>query len=387
MRLKFYLALLTIVSSFSCFAQVITIRGRITDDKTGAGIPGVSILSGSMGTSADDKGNFVFYVQQSVVEESGITASCIGYQTVHLTDFTDNFTLPMTPVVTELKPVGVSPDAEYLVKKAYRRIELNYLNTDFNITGMERMTHTLRDTFGYQYYYSNTSKIRIYMSPYTVKPAIAQVGLMEKNELIKRNPKALRIRFFDGYKLVLNHDFVHTGAIMLRGDTAKFRYKLNRKEVINGRKTYVVNFYSNIKEGDAGILYIDTASLAFVRILYTKHNVTPLNAIALDRVTCSAEYSRRDGGWTLDAVKFNSATIYKGYEVARSEDFQTAVLLNSNAAQIPADAVIVDRAIDEMVKPYEHFSAADKKIPADINKLIKKTFPKIDTPAMASQTH
>jgi hypothetical protein len=387
MRIKFYLSLLMLAVGLTTTAQIVTLRGKVINAKTNDAVPGASILSGSFGTSADDKGNFVFYVQQAVIEESGITVSSIGFQTSHLTDITDNYNVTLTPMIQELKTVAISPGAEYIVQKAFRQIPQNYINKGFNITGMQSMVHSVRDTFGYQYYYLNKAKVKIYMSAYADTPAVAQVGLMEKEEKIKNNPKARKVSFLDGYTLALTHDDVHLNAPMLKGDLVKFRYKLNRKELIDGRKTYVVNYYSNGRNHNAGILYIDTATYAFVRILSTKYNVKVASAVDLNKVTTFIQYRRYDDKWALDAVKFNSIADVKGYELERTEQFQVGAITTEYAAQLPMDAILKPRAADNVVIPYDGFSAADKKMPKNIQKAMDGSFQKIKIPEIADSVH
>jgi len=107
--------------SVSSQAQIVTLRGRVTDAKTGELVPGASILSGSFGTSADSSGKFVFYVQQSVIEESGITVRSIGYQTVHITDITENYNVPLSPAIQELMMVKSHFLLSLLFRKRFGR--------------------------------------------------------------------------------------------------------------------------------------------------------------------------------------------------------------------------------------------------------------------------
>jgi len=387
MSTKLYLSLFILAVSVTATAQIVTLKGKVTNAKTGAAVPAASVLSGSFGTSADGNGNFVFYVQQSVVEESGITISSIGYQTIHITDFSDNFNVTLKPTIQELAEVNIPLGAEFIVQKAYRQIAQNYLNKGFNITGTQNMIHSVRDTFGYQYYYVNNAKVKIYMSAYADTPAVTQVGLMEKDERMKNNPKARKVAFINGYSLALTHDDVHLNAVPLRGNPARFKYKLNRKELIDGRKTYVVNFYSNGKDANAGILYIDTATYAFVRVLNTKYNVKINSAIDLNKLTSFIQYRKYGNRWALDAVKFNSVTEADGYAVERTDEFQAGVITTDQAAQLPPGAVIKPREKDNEVKPYDGFSTADKQMPATLQKAADNAFQKTKIPVIADRVH
>lgn len=208
MKYKFCLILPALVLTIKSLAQIITIRGKIVDKTTHTGIPGASVLSGNFGTSADENGNFVFYIQQTAVEESGITARCIGYQTVHITEFTDNFELSMEPAPKELKEVRILSGAEGIVQKAYRQIGENYVSSSLNMIGLEHTINSVRDTFGYQYYFTSKAKLKIYMSPYGTVPVIYQVGLTEKQQEVESNPAAARINFFNGMVTAQMNDYV-----------------------------------------------------------------------------------------------------------------------------------------------------------------------------------
>jgi len=385
MKITFYLSMFLLALSMTSSAQLITLRGRVTDAETGKAVPGASILSGSFGTSADSSGNFVFYVQQSVIEESGVTASSIGYQTIHLTDITDDYNISMTPVIEELKTVSISPGVEYIVQKAYRRIANNYLDKNFNITGFELMQNSVRDIFGYQYYYLNNAEIKLYMSSYIDTPRVAQIGLMAREDKEIRNPNALRINFTGGYTLILSHDYVHKQFSALKGNPDNYTYSLNRKEWINGIRVYVVNFFSRSKNLSAGILYIDTASYAFVKILYNKYNLKVKGAIDLDKVTSYAQYKKYGNKWALDVVKYNCITDDKGYDVERTDEFQAATINVKTAALLPAETVILLHSPDSKVLPYDGFTVADKKMPKDIRRLVNKIYSKIKIPKIAKQ--
>lgn len=386
MKIKLYLSLLMLIVSTKGLAQIVTLKGKVTNAKTGEVVPGASILSGSFGTSADGNGNFVFYVQQSVIEESGITCSSIGYQTIHLTDITDDYNLTMTPVVQELKTVNIPLGAEYIVHKAFWQVQQNYIHTGFNITGIETMIHSVRDTFGFQYYYLNNAKLKIYMSAYAERLIIAQASLMEKDEKVKFNPKARKIHFKDSYTLPLTHDEVHIGAAVIKGNPTKFNYKLNRKELVNGKKAYVVNFYSNTNDF-AGILYIDTATYAFVKILYTKHNVQMDHAMSLIKVTSSIQYRKYGDKWGLDDIKFNSLSEDRGYIVERTDAFKVGTIITENAAPLPGEAFVKPNTSDGELEPYGGFSTADKKMPKNIQRSIDSTFRKIKIPPIADRIH
>lgn len=176
---------------------------------------------------------------------------------------------------------------------------------------------------------------------------------------------------------------------LVKGKTSDYTYKLNRKEIIGGRKVYVINFYSKAKSQNAGILYIDTASYAFVRILYNRYNVKIDNAIEQDKMSLFIQYRPYGDKWALDAVKNIYVTNHNGCDLDRMDEFQAAVINTENAAELPLDAIIKtsQRTSDELVQPYKGFSRADRKIPKNIEKLADSTFAKSLKPKIANRVH
>jgi hypothetical protein len=386
MKLIVYITLAMLFTGINCSGQIITLKGKVTDEKTGEGLPGASIISGLYGTSADGNGEFIIFVQKEVAEKSGLTVSNIGYKNLHVIYNNDTYHLRLTPVTEELQTVVISGGAEFIVQKAYRQISVNYLNKNFNMIGLQQMEHSISDIFGYQYYYRSNAKIKLYLSAYSDTAYKAQVAMLAKKDVLANNPDALKINFIDGYRCALSHDFVHNRITILKGNTDKFSYRFNCKEWLNGMRVYVINFYSKKGNKDAGILYIDSASYAFVKILRTENNITS-RFIELDKVTTLTQYSKFGDRWALDAVVMNSITQYHGYNVERMEEVQVAVSDVATAAPLPAKAVILRYEIDDKTNPYPDFSSADKKIPAGIKKLADRIFIKTKVPDIAVKVH
>jgi len=256
------------------------------------------------------------------------------------------------------------------------------------VIGLERMIHSVKDTLGCHFYYWNNARIKLYMTGYKESPVVAQVGLLSKDDSLTVDARSTeRIRFVGGYTAVPSHDYVHKRAEIIQGNAEQYNYFLNGKIWLNGARVFIINFYSKKADTKAGILYIDTATYAFVRILCTDHHVKKTGFIDLDKVTTFTQYSKSPDGWGLDAVKVNSLTAHNGYTVERTDGFQTAAVNTTNSEPLPEQAIIFWRMIDDQVQPFNGFKNSDNKISREIRKKAELTFMKIHVPRMASRSH
>jgi hypothetical protein len=381
---KIFISVIILFFSITASAQIISLRGKVTNELTGEALPGATIISSIYGTSADGNGEFEMFLQEDVVKEYGLTVSNIGYKILHV-DYNKNvYDLKLTPDVQELQTVVITSGAEGIVRKAYLNIPNNYLNKKFNLNGLVRMVHIISDSLGCQYYYSNNAKVKLYMSAYADTPVIAQVGLVSKDDDVKKNDHQPAVTFIQGYGIIGMLDNVHSHNSIIRGNPNRFIYKFNRKEWLNGTRVFVINYYSKMNNS-SGILYIDTTTYAFVRILHTAYNMKRAGYLDIDKATDFTQYRKFGNRWILDVTMANSLSHYNGFKVERTDQFQSATVTTLNAAQLPGKAIIIPPMRDNEVEPYSDFTAADKKIPRDIKKKAQAIFIKIKAPKMAKQ--
>src|SRR5476651_2398528 len=104
--------LICFISIYACFSQVIALTGNVTDKKTGITLPGVTVRTGNYGTSTDANGNFELVVQQTILQQNGITVSSIGYQQ-QLLDFEGtNYHIVLVSAANHLAEVVISDKGE-----------------------------------------------------------------------------------------------------------------------------------------------------------------------------------------------------------------------------------------------------------------------------------
>jgi len=128
MYLKFFTSFLFLCASIPVFAQLVAISGRISDQTTGERLSGASVMAGIYGTSTDDQGAFILFVQKSAVELSGLDITYVGYTHLHAAFKGNAYELKLSPSSEQLKTVVIRAPAETIVQRAYHRIPDNYID-------------------------------------------------------------------------------------------------------------------------------------------------------------------------------------------------------------------------------------------------------------------
>ena len=316
--------LIFLLSISACIAQIITLSGIVTDKKAGTTLPGVTVRTGNYGTSTDADGNFVLVVQQSIVQQNGITLSSIGYQKQQLKLNGAVYHISLVGAANNLTEVVINGNSETLVEKAIRKIPENYPIRNFMITGLLRMVHTSKDTLGWHYFYHNNADVQLYYPGYLNKNETPQIRLLHKTDTLVDDLKEVPIKWVNGYTSITHRDFVLNRLEVLNPNHLKrYTFVLNGKEWVNNNKVYVVNFFSRADEKDAGTLYIDTATYAFTRVAFTKYNIKNTIGIATDKSSSLVDYRKINGKWYLDAVQMNNISHHNKLQLYRTTYFKT----------------------------------------------------------------
>jgi hypothetical protein len=360
---KFLITVILLI--FCCsiaFGQLTTISGKVIDGKTGAGIPGATVKTGGFGTSTNASGQFVLVVQQAIVTQFGIGITCVGYQKQHHPFKAEPYNIKLSPVAGQLAEV-VIVSSESIVRKAIRKIPLNYPVKSFMMTGQLKKMNEARDSSAYHYFYRNDAQIKMYYPPYTddSKP---NVTLIHKTDTLAADPKStFNVHFVGGYTGVAGVDFVHSRTDVLDPKTKQYQYTLNGKDWINNHRVFVVNYYAVKNSGDNGILYIDTASYAFVRITLTKYHVKPAIFIPIDKTTMIIDYEKQGGKWYLQAVKGNSITRHKAFDLSSVVDYQSTGVDTVDVKPLPYKSIIPEYTEDiKVANPAEPLPAISPQV-------------------------
>ncbi len=118
--MRFWLALLLLLTTFSASAQTTRLRGRVLDAATHRAVPfaSVGVPGRPFGTVADSAGQFGFALPDSAARMTQVLVSCVGYQTAEVT--AGALTAEAPPVI-RLRPAAV-PLAAVMVRPGTTRI-------------------------------------------------------------------------------------------------------------------------------------------------------------------------------------------------------------------------------------------------------------------------
>lgn len=307
-------------------AQLITVKGSVTDQQTKKIISGVSVKIGQYGTSTDSEGKYVILVQKDVVQQHGVTFSSVGYKKGTVAFADKDLNIALVPSSTALNEVVISVKTESIINKAIRKIRENYPIKDFILTGNLQIVNSAKDSITDTYFYKSDAMMRLYYPGYTNKKS-PDVSLIHKKDTLAFDPNNKpALRWVSGYTGIAYKDFVHSKNELLTPNTTKFKFVVNGKDWINNTRVYVINFFSTQKVGDAGTIYIDTASYAFVKITVTNYNIKQSFVIGIDKSTSVIDYKKQGGKWYLDATETNIITHYNKFDVFKTLKFKSSAI-------------------------------------------------------------
>src|SRR4051812_11582121 len=93
-------------------AQVMTLKGDVTDSKTGQPVPGVTVRSGSYGTATDKEGAFVLLADQALLQQQGMTLTSIGYEKLQVAYRGTTYHIQLKTSAAQLNMVVISGAGE-----------------------------------------------------------------------------------------------------------------------------------------------------------------------------------------------------------------------------------------------------------------------------------
>jgi hypothetical protein len=379
---------LIIFAHLSCFAQLITISGKISDKETGNPLPGATVKTGAYGTSTNTTGQFYLIVDETIVKQYGISVSFVGYQQLHITYKGNEYKLYLSPLPGKLKEVVISVKGETVLAKAIRKIPENYPDKDFIQQGSVRMIHTAADSLAPHYFYKNDAVVRAFYTSYK-QTTSAKLLLVRKTDTLVADPKseAGLIRWVNGYYAFTNRDYVHNRSGMLADNHLKnFNYVMNGKDWVNGHRVFVINFYSKTKREDAGTLYVDTATYAFVRITNTVYNVKSFIFIPTDKAATTVDYKRIDNKWYLYTVKVNNLSRHKALNLTRADEYQATGIDTADVKPFAYQDIIGSFTEDLKVSPLNDTLTSLRKPSYFTPVKIDTAFAKIEVPVIDTET-
>ncbi len=321
--------------SLQSFAQIITIKGTVTDQQTKQIIQGVTVRVGTYGTSTDSQGNYVLFLQKNIAEQYGLTFTSIGYEQAKLAFAEKELNMALKPTAFGLNEVLISANAETIIQRAIRKIPQNYRLQDFVMTGTLRILNWAKADTAHVYFYQSDALLKLYYPGYQKKKAPDVVLIRKQDTLVVDPDNKPGVRWIGDYTGIIYKDYVHQRPELLQPKTKKYKFVVNGKDWVNGTRVHVVNFFSAEKPQDAGIIYIDTASYAFVRIMVTNYNVQNSISIAIDKRTNTTDYQKYGEKWYLKETETNIFTHYGKFNLFKTINFKSTALDTGKVQPFP----------------------------------------------------
>ena len=144
--MKRILPLVFFLISFSLFSQQVFIKGKIVDSESGEGVSfaHIGICGKSIGTVANDNGDYEFRIPDSAIKAT-LCATSIGYKTFKLAveelKGLHDFNIDLEPQTNYLNDVLVMDHritGRRVVSKAIARLNRNYPKKPFILEGYYR---------------------------------------------------------------------------------------------------------------------------------------------------------------------------------------------------------------------------------------------------------
>ncbi len=144
--MKFVISVLFLFLAFDLAAQVIDLKGKVTDAETGEPVSfaHIGICGKSIGTVANDAGEYIFHLKNYTRGDT-LCASAIGYKRFRM-EISDLEGMPMlnielkpqTNILTEVVITDERITARRVIEKAIKRIHRNYPSRPYIMEGYYR---------------------------------------------------------------------------------------------------------------------------------------------------------------------------------------------------------------------------------------------------------
>jgi hypothetical protein len=342
--------LFLIVTLISAKAQSVLVTGKIFEQGTKTPIANATIKCGNFGSSSIKDGSFRLVLNQEIVNQLGLTISCIGFETQRV-KYKEGLEVFLKPSNLQLNEVIVGIGGLSIIEKAIARIEINYPQKDFTMTGYIKMHQIAKNDTADFKFFRNEAIVKVGVSPYTKNATDSKIKLIQNRNLLQDSlsNEENYVRFVQGYLIPSKGDFVHNRSVILNNSNLKkYEYYLSIKTTINGRRTYVITFNSLKKRDNEGIIYIDSASYAIVRLNTTSYNFQPAGSISINEASRTINYQKIKDKWYLQNVSSNTKAIYNNINYSRFEEYHT-ISIDSNKLDVNYIDVIQELTEDLQV--------------------------------------
>ncbi len=249
------------------------ISGQLLDKETKAPIVFASIyLKGqTIGTTSNEEGNFTFHFT-SIEGTNTLVISSIGYESVQIDvdNFAPNQKIFLSSKIDELSEVTIIATkkkkltAKEIVKKAYLEIENNYPTKPYISEGFIRDIQNEDD----KYVEYLECAARFYNEAYNIdKEPKVELIEVKSNYIAKKNPWNEKWDRKNSIIDLIEDDFIRFDYGPIK---SKKGWKYELEDVLLYNNKYVYKIIATDPPFQRAILFIDTASFAFVKMELTR---------------------------------------------------------------------------------------------------------------------
>lgn len=292
------------------------ISGVVTNGKTHQPLPYAHVYVKSnklIGTTTNNEGIFSLVLPEKYSGDS-IVISFIGYKSklisIKLIQYWKNISINLEESPNELKEVVVfaNDTLNGFLKKVFNKIADNYPKKNFLIKGCYRETNLLHPNNRFIYF--SEAKIEFFSPSYTnTISKYGPVRIIEGGKVEVENRYLYSdIHFYAGLYSPQRFDFVREEFEFIKPSKFdKYEYKVERFFEFEGRPTIAITFKPKKDALYSGKLFIDKATLAYVKCDFelSKAGIRKENALTLSSFKYkSREYVvqyrfGKDGRWHL----------------------------------------------------------------------------------------
>ena len=275
-------------------AQTRVIIGRVLDSVTKEPIIGAYIRS-SENYGVISKTNGIFNLNTPLKVQENLTIKALGYFDVTI-PYTkkDTFIIYLKTKSYDLDQVIVYSSANKLLQKAINKIPENYSSKPFQVKAFKRLYNILSVA---NYFYQSDALFDIYYPGYNRKDETLRVFLLMNKTIVNEPPPGI---IWTNYESV--EDFILNRPNFLKPkEFSTFKYESKGKTYYLGQRVYEIQFRpkdtNNSTSIRNGVIYLDTANLAFVGFNVFYGKIKRKGFVPIDLKEILLNYQKLNNKW------------------------------------------------------------------------------------------
>jgi len=371
--IKEHISLLIILIPLFVLSQEskVTSTGRVLDQKTFLPVPFASIYMQSdyIGTTTNAEGDFAFHLPYGKAKDSVIIRA-IGYALLfkRADNFIKSGTIYLTPEDIELDEIvinstrNINHSAKEIVRKAYAEIKNNYPKDPYILEGFIR---DLQKEDGNYVEYLECAAQFLFQGYHIKKDPAIQLQEVKSNYLAKKHPWNKANERKNSIMDLVEDDFIRFDYGPIKGKNG-WKYKL--VDIVTNAGGMVYKIHAVNKPFEQSTLFVDTETLAFVRIELTRSSLRdktwsrPLSNGALQvyynlvidyqnyNGKMYLKYKKEEDHWQIyDSLESNELLFTK---YPKKELFINKIRVENLETYSFEDSMEIDESIEAQAKAY-----------------------------------